>query len=75
MYIPDPIEIMEDQQERLARQWDDAHRDVPEGSFRCPYCSLLFGYEPYQLNASPVSPFVCFSCLQKEWVKPLKETP
>ena len=61
--IPDPIELMEAREERLAYEWDAAQRDVPEGQFRCPYCGNIFSYEPIQVSASPDSPVMCRDCL------------
>ena len=63
MCIPDPLELMEAREERLAEGWDTAQRGVPVGSFRCPYCSRVFSYEPIQVDARPVSPFMCHDCL------------
>lgn len=63
MEIPDPVELMEAREERLAYEWDIAQQDVPEGHFRCPYCSNLFDYEPIQVDARPDSPVMCRECL------------
>lgn len=63
MMIPDPVELMEAREERLAGEWDVAQRNVPEGHFRCPYCSNIFEYEPIQVGASPDSPVMCYGCL------------
>ena len=61
--IPDPIELMEARQERLMFEWDRAQRGVPDGSFRCPYCSRTFEYEPIEVSAAPDSPVSCYECL------------
>lgn len=62
-YIPDPIELMEAREEQLAYEWDRAQKNVPEGSFCCPYCSRVFEYEPIQVDARPDSAFCCYDCL------------
>lgn len=61
-YIPDPIELMESRQEDLMYEWDKAQKDVPKGSYRCPYCKKIFDYEPIQFNARPDSPVGCADC-------------
>lgn len=61
--IPDPIEIMEARQEELMHNWIIAQKNVPEGSFRCPYCNKINSYEPIQSGASPDSPIMCYDCL------------
>lgn len=65
-YIPDPLELMEVRQERLIEQWDEAQKGVPSGSFRCPYCSNVFSYEPIQVSGSPDSPVCCYDCLPED---------
>lgn len=62
-YIPDPIELMEAREDRLAWEWDQAQKNVSEGSHCCPYCSRIFSYEPIAVDARPDSPVMCFECL------------
>ena len=61
--IPDPVELMESRQERLAYEWNVAQRGVPEGQFRCAWCNRVFDYEPIQVSAAPDSPAMCYECL------------
>ena len=63
MYIPDPVELMDAREEDLAHEWDIAQRDVPDGSFRCPYCSRVFAYEPIAVDGRPDAPVMCYDCL------------
>ena len=65
-YIPDPIELMEARVDRLAWEWDQAKKDVPEGWYRCPYCSRIFDYEPIAIDGRPDSPEMCFECLPED---------
>ena len=69
MYIPDPIEQMEARQERLAHEWGQCQKGVPEGSFRCPYCSNVHSYEPIQSGPNPDSPAMCYDCLPEDLKK------
>lgn len=61
-YIPDPIERMESRQDDLAWEWEAAQEGVPDGSYKCPFCSRIFDYEPVQFNARPDSPVGCADC-------------
>jgi len=63
MYLPDPIERMESRQEALMFEWEAEQKGVPEGSFRCPYCSKVFTYEPISISGSPDSAVCCYDCL------------
>ncbi len=63
MCLPDPVELLEARQDRLASEWEEAQEGVPEGSFRCPYCRQVFDYEPIQASGAPDSPMMCFECL------------
>ena len=63
MMIPDPVELMEAQQERLAHEWDDAQKGVPDGSFRCPYCGQVREGQPIAVDSGPASAECCFECL------------
>ena len=65
-YIPDPIELMEAREERLAWEWDEAQKSTPKGLYRCPYCSRTFAYEPIAVDARPDSPVMCFECLPED---------
>ncbi len=60
---PDPIERLEARQEELMWQWDEAQHDVPEGQYRCPYCSRLFSYEPISVSGALDAPVMCYECL------------
>ncbi len=64
--IPDPIELMEMRQERLAFEWEEAQAGVPEGKHRCPYCRQIFDYEPIATSSRPDSPVCCYDCLSPD---------
>lgn len=66
MYIPDPIELMESRIENLIYEWDKAQKDIPPGSFSCPYCSSVNDYEPIQAGPSPDSAACCYECLSDD---------
>jgi hypothetical protein len=61
--IPDPIELMEMRMDRLAEEFEADQKDVPKGSFRCPYCREIREGEPIQANSGPDAPIVCYECL------------
>jgi len=61
--IPDHVELMEARQESLAWEWNQSQVGVPNGQYRCPYCSCLFSYEPIAVSAAPDSPVMCYECL------------
>lgn len=61
--VPDPIERMEARQDELTYNWEVAQKNVPQGSFRCPYCGNIHSYEPIQSGPSPDSPVMCYDCL------------
>lgn len=63
MYIPDPIELMQVRVESLCERWERAQQDVPEGSYRCPYCCEIFDYEPISVSAAPDAAVCCYDCL------------
>ncbi|MGI9306304.1 MAG: hypothetical protein ACR2P5_03265 [Gammaproteobacteria bacterium] len=63
MYIPDPVELMEARQEQLMDEWEAAQQDVPENSFRCPYCGNVSKGELISLSADPSAPVMCYDCL------------
>jgi len=65
-HIPDPLELTEAREERLAWEWEEAQKDVPEGSYRCPYCKQIFSYEPIAVDGRPDSPVMCFGCLPQD---------
>lgn len=67
--IPDPIEIMRSRQDELAYAWNVAQKDVPQGSFRCPYCNNVHSYEPIQSGPSPDSATMCYDCLPDDLKK------
>lgn len=67
MYIPDPIELMEIQGERLEEEfWDGEH-------WHCCECGkAIVGYEPYTMSPHPCAPPVCHECLPEKWKKEIK---
>lgn len=65
-YIPDPIERMEANIDRLCDEWDTLNRDVPKGSFRCPCCRQVREGEPIETGPSPDSSVCCYECLSTE---------
>ena len=69
MCYPDPLELMEGREDRLAYEWEEAQQGVPEGSFRCPYCSQVFDYEPIHVDARPDSAAMCYDCLPDDLKK------
>lgn len=73
MHIPDPVELMEAREERLAWEWDQAQKGVPEGSYKCPNCGNIFSYEPIQVCSRPDSPVSCFECLPEDAKKYYEE--
>lgn len=61
MYIPDPIEQMENRIEVMCGE----QLGVPDGSFRCSICKMVIKGEPEMLNGRPDSPICCVLCLDE----------
>ena len=56
-YIPDPIEMMENNIEHMIDEWDGES---------CMACGKKVEYALVSLNARPDSPAVCYECLSPE---------
>jgi len=57
MEIPDPIEIMEAQIERMVDEYKEGH---------CMQCGKKVDYDLIPAYNSPTSPAVCYECLSPE---------
>lgn len=63
IYVPDPIEIMESNIERLM------HEQSLLGDNVCPWCKKKADHELIQVSSYPDSPVSCYDCLDEETKK------
>lgn len=56
-YIPDPVEIMESNIERMIGEYVEGH---------CMACDKKVDYELLPVSGAPDAPVVCFECLNPE---------
>lgn len=56
-YIPDPVEIMDSQIDRMVDEFKEGH---------CMDCGKEVDYDLIQASASPTAPAVCYECLSPE---------